>query len=231
MAIELAAEKRNVLGKKVKNLRQEGFVPAELYGHEVENVHLTVSAKDLIKALKESGESSIINLNISGDKRPVLTYNIQRHPVKENIIAVDFYQVRLDEKVETTVPIELVGESPAVKEKDGVLLQVIRELNIEALPTDIPRSINVDISSLIEIDQTIYIKDLNIGKGVKILAELEAVVVTVQAKMTEDEAKAMEEKSADISEVKVESEEKKKAEVEAGVETPAVEEKKKEKKE
>lgn len=227
MAIELAAQKRDVLGKKVKNLRQKGLVPAELYGNKVENLHLTVSAKDLSKALKEAGESSIINLNINGDKRPVLTYNVQRHPIKENVMTVDFYQVRLDEKVETAVLVELVGESPAVKEKDGVLLQVIRELDIEALPTDIPRSIRVDISSLIEINQTIYIKDLNIGKGVKILAEPEAVVVTVQAKMTEEEAKAMEEKATDVSEIKVEGEEKKKEELEDQVE----EEKEVEKKE
>ena len=209
MTIELSAQKREVLGKKVKNLREQDLIPAELYGRGFANEHLSVPVKEFDRVFEEAGKSQVVNLNI-GEKGnvPVLIYNIQRHPVTSKIIAVDFYQVHMDEKTEATVPIELVGESLAVKDKDGVLLQVMQEVDVEALPSDIPKSIEVDISLLNEIDDGIHIKDLKISDKVEILSDPEAMVVTVQAKMTEEEEQRLEEEaSGDVSKVEVEGEE------------------------
>lgn len=196
MAVDLIVKKRNLFGRKTKELRHKDVIPAELYGKGIENIHLSVPKKELVKTIKEAGQSTIINLDIEGEKRPVLIYEIQRHPVSNDIMAVDFYQVRLDEQVETAVPVELINEAPAVKEKDGVLVQVMQEVNIKALPTNIPRSIEVDISCLKDIDQSIHIRDIKLPEGVKILDEADAVVVTVKPQITEEEEKALEEEES-----------------------------------
>lgn len=206
MSISLKAQEREILGKKVKKLREQGLVPAEVYGRGFDNIHLSVPMKEFNDVLKEAGESTVVNLLIADKQKPVLIHNIQKHPVTDEVLAVDFYQVHLDEKTEVAVSVEMVGESPAVKEKDGVLLQILNEVTVEALPNSIPRSIEVDISGLEEIDQAIHVSDLKVEKDVKILNEPEAVVVTIQAKMTEEEEEELKGEPTDVSEVEVEGE-------------------------
>jgi len=204
-SMELQVQKREIFGKKVKALRKQGFIPAELYGHGVENIHLSVPAKDFLKIFKEAGESTIINLNFENKKLPVLIHDVAVDPINDQIIHIDFYQIKMDEKITTSVPLEFIGEAPAVKEKGGILVKAMQEIEIEALPADLPASIKVNLNDLSEIGKSIYVKDLQVTKGLKILVEPETVVATVIEAAKEE----VEEKPITVEEVKVEGEEKK----------------------
>jgi len=206
--MELQVQKREILGKRVESLRNQGFIPAELYGHGFENIHLTVPAKEFLKLFKEAGESTIVNLSLENKKLPVLIHDVSVDPLSDQIINIDFYQVKMDEKITTSVPLEFVGVSPAVKEKDGVLIKAVQEIEVEALPADLPHNIKVDISQLSDIGMNIQIKDLKINKKVKVLADPETVVATV----TEPVKEEVVEKPITVEEVKVEGEEEKEGE-------------------
>jgi large subunit ribosomal protein L25 len=211
--MELVVQKREILGKKLKSLRGEGLIPAELYGRGFENTHLSVAAKDFISVFKKAGESVVVKLKIKngGEKSEeinVLIHDIQRNPTNDEITHIDFYQVRMDEKITASVPLEFIGEAPAVKEKVGVLNKSMREIEVEALPGDLPQSVKVDISVLSNIGASIRVKDLRVGKGVKILIEPETVLATIVEQAKEE----VEIKPASVEDVKVEGEEKKKEE-------------------
>jgi len=207
--MDLAVQKREILGRKVKELRQQGLIPAELYGRGLENLHLAVLEKDFNKVFKEAGENQVVNLDVAGQKRPVLIYEINRDAVTDAILNIDFYQVRLDEKLRVKVPVEFVGESPAVK-AGNILIKAIQEIEVEALPGNIPHSFIVDISHLAEVGQDFKVKDFVADKNVKILVEPENVIATIQAPLTEEEEKVLEEQAVPgVEVVKVEAEEKK----------------------
>jgi len=206
--MELIVQKREIFGKKVKALRKQGLIPAELYGHGLENIHLSVPAKDFSKLFKEAGESTIINLNLENKKLPVLIHEVSVDPLSDQIIHIDFYQVKMDEKITTSVPLEFIGEAPAVREKEGILVKAMQEVEVEALPADLPARIEVNLDELSEIGMSIYVKDLKVAKGVEILVEPETVVATV----TEPVKEEVEEKPITVEEVKVEAEEKKEEE-------------------
>ncbi len=212
--MELNVQKREILGKKVESLRQEGLIPAELYGHGSENTHLSVPAKEFSKLFKEAGESTIINLNLENKKLPVLIHDLQKNPLNDEISHIDFYQVRMDEKITASVPLEFVGEASAVREKGGVLIKAAQEIEIEALPADLPHKIEVDLSHLSDIGMNIHVKDLKIDSKARILVDPETVIAIV-AEPTKEE---IEEKPITVEEVKVEGEEKKEEETEGGEE-------------
>ncbi len=206
-------QKREILGRKVKDLRRQGLIPAELYGRGLENLHLAVPEKDFNKVFKQAGENQVVQLKIDSQTRPVLIYEIDRDPVTDEIINIDFYQVRLDEEIKVRVPVEFIGESAAVK-AGNILVKAIQEIEVEALPGNIPQSFIVDISKLAEVGQSFYIKDLPLrqaqGKSIKILSEPESVIATIQAPITEEEEKILEERAVPgVEAVKVETEEKK----------------------
>ncbi len=206
--MELSVQKREIFGKSVKNLRARGLVPAELYGKGVENLHLAIPVKDFLKVLKQAGESTMISVVLGNEKRPAMIYDVSTDPVTDEILNVDLYQVRLDEKIKIKVPLEFVGESLAIKDKKGILVKAMQELEVEALPTNIPRSITVDLSKISDIGQSVYVKDLGVSGDVKISVAPESVVATVTAQMTEEqEAKLSAE--AKPEDIKVETEEKK----------------------
>jgi len=202
--MELQVQKREIIGKKVKGLRKQGLIPAELYGHNIENTHLSVPAKDFLKIFKEAGESTIINLKFEDKELPVLIYDVITDPVDDQILHIDFYQVKMDEKITTSIPLEFIGEAPAVKEKGGILIKAMHEIEVEALPADLPHNIKVNLKVLSEIGKSIYVKDLEVPKGVKVLIEPETVVATV----TEPAKEEVEERPISVEEVKVEGEEK-----------------------
>jgi len=160
--LELKAEKRDILGKGVSALRDKGFVPAELYGSGVENVHLALGISDFEKVYKEGGENTIVNISFGSESRPVLIHDVQIDPVSQQVLAVDLYQVNLKEKIVTNVPLEFVGESHAVEELEGVLIKALDEVEIEALPMNIPHSIEVDISVLDDFSKSITVGDLKV---------------------------------------------------------------------
>ena len=206
--MELVVQKREKMGKAAKSLRKEGMIPAELYGKGIENLHLSVGLKDFRKVLKVAGESTMIDVVIGGEKRPVMIYEVITDPVSDEITGADFYQVRLDQKIKIRVPLEFVGESAAMKDEHGILVKPTQELEVEALPNKIPHSIKVDISKIMHIGEVVNVADLKLGADVKILADDTAVLATVTAQMTEEqEAKLSEAVKAD--EVKSEVEEKK----------------------
>lgn len=210
--MELQTQNREVLGKKVKDLRGQGLVPAELYGHGISNTHLMINGKEFNQIYKEVGESTIITLITDGKKVPVLIYNVEFDPMSQKISHIDFYAVKMDEKVKIAIALEFVGESQAVKQ-GGVLVKSMKELEVEALPKDLPSSIEVDLAKLENLHDSIFIKDLNIDKKVKVLVDEENVVATVIEPAKEEEVVA----EAKVEDVKVEGEEKKKVkEEEAG---------------
>ncbi|TSC89595.1 MAG: large subunit ribosomal protein L25 [Parcubacteria group bacterium Gr01-1014_3] len=206
--MDLQVQTREKFGKAVKTLRQAGMIPAELYGKGIENLHLVVALKDLRKVLKQAGESSMINVVLGKDKRPAMISNVELDPVSDAINTVDFYQVRLDEKIKVKVPFEFVGESVAVTGEKGILVKPMQEVEVEALPAEMPQNIKVDLSKITKIGESVYVKDLNIPTGVKLLVNDDTVVATVTAPMTEEEeAKLAAE--VKIEDIKVETEEKK----------------------
>ncbi|MDP1629768.1 MAG: 50S ribosomal protein L25 [bacterium] len=209
----LESQTRNIFGKKLKTLRKEGMVPAVLYGPGVKSSSLQVNLRDLEKIYKEAGENTIVKLKIKDDKIPernVLIYDIARDPVRRNIIHIDFLQVKMDQAIKAAIPLEFTGESSAVKNEGGIMVKNIHEVEVEALPADLPHKIVVDISSLNTFEDAILVKDLPVSSKVKILAESELMVAQVQPPRTEAELEALKEEVVEkVEEVKVETEEKK----------------------
>jgi large subunit ribosomal protein L25 len=208
MAMELVAQTRTQFGRALKEIRTKGLIPAELYGHGIKNEHVSVIGKDFLKLLRKAGESTIIDLSIDGKKHPVLIHDVMQDPISDEIISVDFYQVRLDKKLRLKIPVNLVGESPAVKEKGGILVKALSEVEIEALPGDIPHQLNVQLSTLVDIGNTIHVGELVAPKGVRILVDPKFAIITVTARMTEEQEAALA-AVADVSTIKTEGEEKK----------------------
>ena len=201
--IKLSAKKRVERGRRTKKGKLEGLVPAVVYGKGVPTESLWINALDFKRLIKKAGESTLINLDIDGkNPRNVIIYEMQRDPVRDQFIHVDFFQVKMDEKIKTEVELVFIGESPAVKELSGVLVKNMDKVEIECLPADLPSSIEVDISPIKTFDDYIYIKDLNLGKGVETEIDPETVVALVSPPRSEEELKGLEEKvEADVTEV------------------------------
>ncbi len=218
-AINLTAQPRN-LKKKPKTLREEGLIPAVIYGDKVKSQSLKVNQYNFIQAYKKAGLSHFIDLAI--DKSTpvkVLIHEVQKEPLTGNYLHVDFYQIRMDKEITTEIPLKFTGQSKAVKEEEGILIKNITELKITCLPKDLPASIEVDISPLETFEDDIHIKDLKIGKEIKVEADLEEVVVTVTPPRSEEELEALEEEAeTDVDEVEVISEKKEEEEGEEGKE-------------
>lgn len=183
----LAGQKREVLGRKVKTLRKQGLIPAHIFGHKTETIHIQVNGHDFHKVFEKAGETGVIDLKVDGTSHPVLVRDVQLDPLTGDFLHIDFYQVNLSEKVKVNVPLEIVGEAPAVEKKIGLLLTPVTEVEVEALPTDIPESIQVDISSLAEIGDVIKIADLKVDQSkVAVLAEPELVVAQIGELVTKE---------------------------------------------
>jgi len=211
--MELVVKTREILGKKVKDLRGSGLVPAELYGKGSDNLHLAVSAEAFNKAYEEAGESTVVTLDIDGDKRPVLIYEAKYDELNNKWLAIDFYQVNMKEKVETSVALEIVGESQGVKSGGGVLVTVINEIEVSALPGDLPHNLIVDISSLNNIGDALYVRDIKIPNGVEVLSDMESVVVIIGEKQEEiKESEPVDVTAVEVSDKKKEEESKEESE-------------------
>lgn len=203
--IELITEERAQLGKAVKTLRNEGVIPVELYGHGIPNMHLAVKEKDFQKVFKTAGENTVITLLVGPKKHPVLIHDVQKDYLSSRIQHIDFYEIRMDEKIKVHIPIEFVGNASAVKEKGGNLNKAVNEIEVEVLPADMPHSFIADLSLLDDFGKSVYVRDLKVAKGVKILTDLEMAIATVSAPIEEK----VEETPVTVEDVKVETEEKK----------------------
>lgn len=178
--ILLSAEKRTVLGKQVKKLRKQGILPANIFGKDFQSLSVSVSQDDFTKVYHEAGETGVVYVNVGGEEIPTLIKEVQKHPVNDNVLHIDLRKIDLKQKIETEVPLEYVGESPA--EKDGaVLMYPVDRVVIEALPTDIPHALEIDLSTLTEIDQTFTIANLPKSEKYVIIDDPETVLVSVTA--------------------------------------------------
>lgn len=190
---------RETTGKEAaKRLRRDGFLPAVAYGHQEEPVKLTVHAKTLTDLIKHEGSHGLFNLKQEGGADlPVIIKSLQKHPVTHAITSIDFLRVSLDEKVRSVVPIHLTGESDGVRVEGGVLVQALHEVEIEAVPQDIPEHINVDISGLVFNGAPIHVSEIELPKGVTAVTDGGTPVAVVNPPTVEPEV----EEEADASAV------------------------------
>ncbi len=198
--LNLKAEVRQVTGKDVKKLRREGLVPAVLYGRNVEAMQLQIDGKTLGKVLASGGSHGLISLQI-GDKRSqmALAREIQRDPISQSYLHVDFYAVNMDQKITAEIPIVLEGVSPAVKDQDGILTQNLTQLEVECLPGDLIPSINVDISKLVELNVAITVAELNVPSVFTVLTDPDTVVVRTEAPRSAEAFEAIVEEGKEVS--------------------------------
>lgn len=189
---QLTVQSREITGRKVKNLRKAGLIPATIYGKGFEPVSIQANCMELEKVYNQVGESALISLDLGKLSLPVLFRNAQYHPVSGDLIHIDCYKVNLKEKITTFVPIEFVGESATIK-AGNVLVTVTEEIEVEALPTDLPENITVDISILENVDSVVTVADLNVDRSkVEILTAADQVIVKVEEPRAEEEAEVVE---------------------------------------
>ena len=187
--IQLSASSREILGKKVRFLRRQGLTPANLYGHHVKSTALQVDTHDLKQTLAQAGKSTLIALKVDSAKRPkmVIVRDVQREPLSGDVLHVDLYQVKMEEKIKLEVPLLLVGDAPAIKDRGGILVQNLNSIEVECLPANMPHSIEVDISVLAEIDQAVHVKDIHVDDGVTVLTDPEQAIVQIARSRVEVE--------------------------------------------
>lgn len=215
--LKLTAKPRTAFGKKVKSLRQAGLVPAIVYGSlpaqagQKGTLPISLSLPEFKKVLNQAGESTIISLELGGERHDVLIHDVQTDPLSGLPIHADFYIVSQDKELEVAVPLVFEGVAPAVKDFGGSLVKVLHELEIRALPKNLPHDIKVDISSLKTLDDQILIKDLKLPAGVESRLEADEVVAAI----TEAGEEVIEEAvPVDLSAIEVEKKGKQEEEAE-----------------
>jgi len=199
--IVLQAEKREVVGKQVKALRRAGKLPAVLYGPHISSQAIMLDFREANRVLPSLTSSQLIVIDVDGEKHTTLIKEKQRHPVRGTIQHVDFRAVSMTEKLRANVVIELVGESPAVKEYNGVVVTGQEALEVECLPKDLPERIIVDISILAKIGDSIHVSDVKAPENVQILTNPTEMVVLVTAPAAEEVVEVVEEAAAEEPEV------------------------------
>jgi len=177
----ISAKKREITGMKVEQLREKGLLPAVLYGPNHKNLPIELDFKEFNQTFKKAGQSSLITLQVEGDKVPVLIHDYQRDPLSEDITHVDFYAPNMTEETEVTVPLIFIGEASAVKDLKGTLVKNISEIEVKCLPQDIPHSVEVDISALLDFESRILIKDIKLSAKVHALRGEDDIVALVAA--------------------------------------------------
>ena len=204
--LTLQTSKRDILGKKTRFLRPQGITAAHLFGHSLESLALECNTANLQRIIAQAGMTRLIALGIEGDKQPrsVFIREIQRDACNEELLHVDFYQVSKTEKIRVDVPIILIGDAPAMKEKGRTLTHSLTSLSIECLPDKLPPQIEVDLSQLEETGQAIFVRDIAFSPDIAVITDTDQMVVKV-------------------SEVRVEVEEVVEEEVVAEAEVPAEE--------
>lgn len=196
--VELTVTPREVLGKKVKALRREGITPANIYGSNVESVAVQVPSHELLHVLKTAGRNDIVYLQMDGgEPRPTFVHDIQTNPITDQILHVDFLQIDLTKKIKIDVPLHLEGLAPAVDTYQGILVQSLDHVTVEALPIAIPSFIEVDVTGLTEIDSALHVSDLTLPESVEMVTDGELLVAKVAPPVVE---KVEEEVEAELAE-------------------------------
>ena len=209
--ISLPVKIRTDFGRKTRSMKSKGEVPAVVYGHKVKNVSIQVDEKEFRKVFKIAGESSLIELSIesenlpaqAGGKRPVLVHEIQQDPVTDKIIHIDFFQPNLKEEVEVAIPLVFEGVALAEKDLGGTLVKNILEIEVKALPQNLPHEIKVNIDGLKTFEDHILIKDLILPKDITVLKHADEIVASVlpPQKVEEELATEIKENVEDVERV------------------------------
>jgi large subunit ribosomal protein L25 len=186
---ELSVEPREVLGKKVAALRRSGVLPGNVYGRGLESVSVQIATESFESTLKTLVANEVIDLKLKGERgtRPVVIHRVQRHPLGKGILHAEFYQVSLREKMRAEVPVVLVGKSDAVETYNGILLQESETVHVEALPLDLPSSVELDVSALAELDTSLHVRDLVFPGNVTVLSDPDVVVARVASPRVSEE--------------------------------------------
>jgi large subunit ribosomal protein L25 len=201
---ELPVETREVTGKKVAALRRSGVLPANVYGKGISSVSIQINTEDMEKTLKAAAANEVLDLRIGGerDTRPVVIQKVQRHPLTSGVLHAEFYQVSLTHTMHADVPLVVIGTSDAVLTYNGVLMTALESLQVEALPLDLPSRIEVDISVLTELEQSLHVRDLPIPGNVTVLTDPEVMVVKISSpRVSEEGEEAAEGEEAPVTAV------------------------------
>lgn len=195
--LKLAVEERKITGKKVKKLRREGILPGNVYGKNIKSISVQVKDKDFEKVYSEAGETGLVDIDLKGKTIPVLIHNVQKDPIRKFYIHADFYKVDLTQKVKAMVPLVIIGQAKAVVDKLGLLLQPLSQIEVEALPEDLPEKIEVNVELLAKVEQQITVGEIQSPKGVTIITDPSQVVVKIGELISKEaQAQAEAEKAA-----------------------------------
>ena len=193
--LKLKSTIRTETGGKLKKLRKNALIPAVIYGHKTKNQLLKVGYREFEDVYKKARENTLINLLIGdSSKGKVIIHNLQVDPVSDKFIHIDFYQVKMDEKISAEIPLDFIGESEAVKNEGGVFVKNMNTVEVESLPQNLPREIKVDISQIKKLEEAIHIKDLDVPENVKLVAQGDEVVAIILKPRAKEELEATEEK-------------------------------------
>jgi len=202
--VELTAERRTVLGKQVKQLREQGWTPGVMYGHSFDPVPLQFEARSLQHVLAQVGGSQLISIKVEGQEQPevALVREVQRDPIRRTPLHVDFYRVMMTERLTAEIPLEIIGKSPVVEAREGILLQGLSAIEVECLPGDLVDAIEVDLSDLTEVDQALHVRDLAVPAGIDVLTDPDEMIVHV-VPLEEEEVEEVEVIVPEAEEVEV----------------------------
>lgn len=227
---KLAVTKRKITGKKVKQLRRDGILPANIYGKDFKSVSVQVPLKDFEKVYKEAGETGVVDIDLDTKTIPVLIHSVHEDYLG-NLLHADFYKVNLSEKVKTMVPVLVTGEPKAVADNIGLLMNITTEVEVEALPTDLPENIEINVENLANVGDQITVADVKAPQGVTIITDPGQVIVKIDELVSKEAQEQASEEAAAAEEAKTEAGEEAKPEGEAPTEGEKTKEETTEKKE
>jgi large subunit ribosomal protein L25 len=205
---ELSVEAREERGKVARKMRHHGQVPGVVYGHNVDSESIAVSRRDLEQVYLRAGSNNLVDLKIGGGQaRKVFIYKVQRDPVTHSVRHVDFLAVNLREEITASVPVVLVGESPAVANGEGLLMQALDSVQVRSLPLDLPSLIEVDISELVAVGDGIHVSAIAVPENVALITSEEELIARVTDLPAEEVVEVEEAEAAEEAEGEVEGEE------------------------
>ncbi|MEK7643619.1 MAG: 50S ribosomal protein L25 [Patescibacteria group bacterium] len=198
---QLTAKERTIFGKKLKAFREGGELPAVVYGAGGKAMPLSLSTKEFLQVWKSAGESTLVDLKIDGHgHKSVMIHEVEHHPVKRIPMHVDFYEARSDKPIRVHVPIEFNGESEAMKSLGGILVKILHEVEVEALPKDLPHEVVADLGLLKTFNDHISLEDIVLPKGVEIHGDKKGIVANVTPPRGVEE---LETKEVNLDEIEV----------------------------
>jgi large subunit ribosomal protein L25 len=197
-SVQISVEPRDVTGKKVRALRRQGLIPAHLYGHGVESLALQAPSTIVTTLLRTAERNQIIDLQIGGEAQPraVMLRGVQRNPITDDLLHIDFFQISLTETMRADVPLNIVGEAPAVQIFGGILLHQVDHVTVQALPSDLPGHIDVDVSGLDTLEAALHVRDITLPATVEMLTDPDQVIAKVAPPRVAEEAAPTAEEAA-----------------------------------